>query len=120
MNMDNKIAAQMTDLTKKMLASMTSLQKINDRTVQDLAKQQLDAAEKFISTGTEQLKGIGNVKTVQEAVATQAEMASEIGKLILTNAQKSMEVLTRGQSELKNLMEENLKDLMNKAKAGTE
>lgn len=118
--MDKKITDQMSEMTQKMMDSITTLQKISDRTMQDLAKQQLEVAESFIKSGSEQMKSIGNVKTVQEAVSSQAEMASEIGKMILSNAQKSMAVLTRGQSELKNLIDQNVKDLMDKAKAGAE
>lgn len=116
--MDKKITDQLTELSHKMMETVTTLQKINDRTVQDLAKQQLEAAENFIKSGSEQIKNMGSIKTVQDAVTNQAEMASEVGKMILSNAQKSMEVLTRGQSELKNLIDQNIKDLMEKAKSG--
>lgn len=108
--MDKKIAEQLTELSQKMMDTVTTLQKINDRTVQDLAKQQLEAAEHFIKSGAEQMKHMGSIKTVQDAVTNQAELASEVGKMILSNAQKSMEVLTRGQSELKNLIDQNVKD----------
>ncbi|HIJ84893.1 MAG: Phasin 2 protein [Magnetococcales bacterium] len=116
--MDKKIADQLTELSQKMMDTVTTLQKINDRTVQDLAKQQLEAAESFIKSGSDQMKSMGNIKTVQDAVTNQAELASEVGKMILSNAQKSMEVLTRGQSELKNLIDQNIKELMEKAKGG--
>lgn len=115
--MDNKISEQISNATRKMVESMTTLQKINDRTMQDLAKQQMDAAEAFVDVGSKQLKGLGNVKTVQDAVTAQADITSEVGKMMIDRAKQTMEVLTRSQSELKTLMENNLNELMDQAKS---
>ncbi|MBF0212633.1 MAG: phasin family protein [Magnetococcales bacterium] len=117
---NNKVAERMTDLTKKMMDSISDLQRINDRTVQELTKQQLEAAEGFITAGAKQLKDLSSAKTIQEAVSTQADIATNLGKMMVDNAKRTMDVLTQGQNELKVLIEKNITKLVEEAKAGLE
>ncbi|MEO5347351.1 MAG: phasin family protein [Magnetococcus sp. YQC-9] len=117
---NNKVADRMTELTKRMMDSINDLQKINDRTVQELTKQQLEAAEGFITAGARQLKDLSSAKTIQEAVSTQADIASNLGKMMVDNAKRTMEVLTQSQNELKSLIDKNITKLVEEAKAGLE
>ncbi len=114
--MENKIAGQMAEMSQRMVETMTTLQKINERTVKELAQQQLQAAEGFVNTGAKQLKDMSSIKTVQEAMSTQAEIASDVGQMLVGNARATMDVLTRSQDELKDLMENNITELMKQAK----
>ena len=107
---------QMAEMSRKMMESITTMQKINDRTVQDLAKQQLEAAEGFISTGSRQMRELSGIGSLQDAVSAQAEIASELGTMMVDNAKRTMEVLSRGQNDLKVLIEKNVGDLMASSK----
>ena len=110
--MENKIAGQMAEMSQRMVDTMTSLQKINERTMKELAQQQLQAAEGFVDTGAKRLKDLSGVKTVQEAMSTQAEITTEVGKMMVNNARATMDVLARSQEELKSLMENNISEMM--------
>ena len=117
--MDKKIAEQVADVTRKMVASVTSLQKVNERTMKELAKQQVEAAEAFVSVGSRQLKGMSKLKTVQDVMDAQADVATEVGKMMIEQAKQTMELLTRSQEELKTLIEKDVEDLMEQAKPST-
>lgn len=116
--MDKKIAEQVADVTRKMVASITSLQQVNEKTMKELAKQQMDAAEAFVDLGSRQLKGMGNVKTVQDVMTAQASTAEEVGKMMVGNAKRTMDLLTRSQEEIKQLIEKDLSAFVEQAKSG--
>ena len=116
--MDKKVAEQVADVTRKMVNSIAGLQKINERTMKELAKQQVTAAESFVSVSSKQIKGMGNLKTVQDVVSAQADIVSEVGKMMVDNARQTMELLSRSQDELKGLIEQDLNDIVEQVKAG--
>jgi len=117
--MDKKIAEQVANMTRKMVTSATNLQKVNERTMKELAKQQMDAAEAFVNVGSKQLKDLSKFKTVQDVANAQANVATEVGKMMVDHAKQTMEVLTRSQEELKDLIEQDINELMEQAKSGT-
>ena len=114
--MDKKIAEQVADVTRKMMNSVAGLQKVNERTMKDLAKQQINAAEAFVTVGSKQLKGMSKLKTVQDVMDAQADVAEEVGKMMVDQAKKTMDLLTRSQDELKSLIEQDINELMEQAK----
>lgn len=119
LKMDKKIAEQVADVTRKMVASVTGLQKVNERTMKDLAKQQVEAAEAFVTVGSKQLKGLSKMKSVQDVMDAQADVAAEVGKMMVSQAKQTMEVLARSQEELKALIEQDIEELVERTKAGT-
>ncbi|MBF0401087.1 MAG: phasin family protein [Magnetococcales bacterium] len=116
--MDKKVAEQVAEATRKMVNSIAGLQKINERTMKDLAKQQVNAAESFVTVSSKQIKGLGNMKSVQDVVNAQADIMAEVGKMMVDNAKQTMELLTRSQDELKGLIEQDVNDLMEQVKSG--
>ena len=116
--MDKKVAEQVADVTRKMVNSIAGLQKINERTMKELAKQQVSAAESFVSVSSKQIKGMSNLKTMQDVVNAQADIVSEVGKMMVDNARQTMELLSRSQDELKGLIEQDLNDIVEQVKAG--
>ncbi|MBF0584222.1 MAG: phasin family protein [Magnetococcales bacterium] len=116
--MDKKVAEQVAEATRKMVNSIAGLQKINERTMKELAKQQVNAAESFVTVSSKQIKGLGNMKSVQDVVNAQADIMAEVGKMMVDNAKQTMELLTRSQDELKGLIEQDVNDLMEQVKSG--
>lgn len=116
--MDKKVAEQVADATRKMVSSISGLQKINERTMKELAKQQVNAAESFVSVSSKQIKGLGNMKSVQDVVNAQADIMADVGKMMVDNARQTMELLTRSQEELKELIEQDVSDLVEQVKSG--
>ncbi|MBF0447740.1 MAG: phasin family protein [Magnetococcales bacterium] len=107
--MDNKIAEQLTSLTKNMMESMKELQTINEKTMQNLTDQQFKTAQSFVKTSTEQLELLGKAKSVEQAVSEQVKITSTIGQMMLDNAQATMKVLTAGQKDLEELITKTVK-----------
>ncbi len=99
-----------------MIDSITELQKINDNTVRELAKQQLDAIEEFNTAGVRQLDELTAAKTPKELLATQTEIANEVAKDMKANTQRAIAVLAQGQKELKDFLEKNVQQFIEKTK----
>ena len=110
--MDTKMTEQMTEMTKNVLDSMLKLQAINDRTVQSLAKQQLEVAENYMTNGVKQLKIMSEAKDAQSAMSSQAELASELGNMMMNQAKQAMEVMNQSRTELNSLIEGNMAKFM--------
>ncbi|MBF0124425.1 MAG: phasin family protein [Magnetococcales bacterium] len=107
--MDNKkVAKQVNDMTKAVLDSMIRLQEINDRTVQQLAKRQLEAASDFMDSGVKQLRVLGSVQDLGDMVGKQADLAKELNDKMLTHAKQTMDLLMSTKVELNEIMEKNL------------
>ncbi|MEO5339320.1 MAG: phasin family protein [Magnetococcus sp. MYC-9] len=100
-----------------MLNSIAVFQKITARTMEDLAKQQAHAAESFVGVSSQQIKGMGNSASFQDVATAQSKMATELGKVVADSARQTMELLSRGQEELKELVEQNLSDMVAQAKS---
>lgn len=111
-----KITKRMTEMTRLMIDSITELQKINDNTVRELAKQQLEAIEEFNTSGSRQLDELSAAKSPKELLATQTEIASEVAKDMKANALRAMEVLVQGQKELKTFLDKNVQQFIEKTK----
>ncbi|MBF0460645.1 MAG: phasin family protein [Magnetococcales bacterium] len=116
--MDKKVAEQVADVTRKMVNSIAGLQKVNERTMKELAKQQVSAAESFVSVSSKQIKGLGGLKSVQDVVSAQADLVAEVGKLMVDSARQTMDLLSRSQEELKDLIEQDLNEIVEQVKAG--
>lgn len=116
--MDNKIAGSMLELSKNMLESVATLQKINARVVKDLTKYQIESVITFIQESSSKMFNMGGIRTPQDAVTKQTEMAYKIGQFILSNAKRNMGILIRGQSEIKDLFENNINELTERTNAG--
>lgn len=114
--MSTTLSDQMSAATKEVMDSMMKLQEINDRTVQSLAKQQLEVVESYMTTGVKQIKAISETKDAKDALSAQADMAAELGNMLLGKAKQTMEVLTESRKELTDLMENNMKKFMDMAK----
>ncbi|MBF0625554.1 MAG: phasin family protein [Magnetococcales bacterium] len=118
--MDKKIVEQVNEMTKTVLDSMIRLQEINDRTVQQLAQRQLDAAGDFMNSGVRQLKTIGEAKTLNEVVSRQADLAKELNDKMLEHSRQTMDLLMTSRNELNAMMESNLQAILNKTKEAVE
>lgn len=119
--MDNKkIADQVTDATRSVLENMMKLQEINDRTVQQLAQKQFEAAGDYMSTGVKRLKMMSEAKDMKEALSNQADLASELSEKMLSHAKQSLEVLNSSKAELNTVVEKSLSRFFEMAKTDKE
>ncbi|MBF0446194.1 MAG: phasin family protein [Magnetococcales bacterium] len=110
--MDKNIAENFSKFTETMMDSMKKLQTINEETMQSLTSQQFKTAQEFVKTTSEQMEKLGKSKTVEEAVTEQTKITSTVGQMMLDNAQATLEVLTKSQKELENLISTTVKENM--------
>ncbi|MBF0401142.1 MAG: phasin family protein [Magnetococcales bacterium] len=117
--MDKKVAEQVAHVTKKMMDSIVGMQSLNERIMKDIARQQVSAAESFVSVSSRQLKGLAKLKSVREAVNAQADIAADVGKIMAENAQQTLLLLARGQEEIRGLIYRELNEVWNMSGGGT-
>lgn len=115
--MDNNFADQMNKMGESMLNALTTLQKINDKTVQSLTQQQFDAAESYMSVGARQMKALSQANDPQDAFSTQVELTTELGKLMQDHTKRAVDILQQGKSELDALIEKNITEFSSLNKA---
>lgn len=111
--MEINVVEQVTDVTRKMVRSMAELQKINERTMRELAKQQLQAAESFVAVGSKQMKAMRDLKSGRDLLNAHGEVVAEVGKGMLEHAKVTMELLARSQEALKGLIYQELNTVWN-------
>ncbi|MBF0585053.1 MAG: phasin family protein [Magnetococcales bacterium] len=117
--MDKKVAEQVAHVTKKMMDSIVGMQSLNERIMKDIARQQVSAAESFVSVSSRQLKGLAKLKSVREAVNAQADIAADVGRIMAENAQQTLLLLARGQEEIRGLIYRELNEVWNMSGGGT-
>lgn len=111
------VVEQATDVTKKVVSSIAALQKINERTMNELAKQQLQAAESFVAVAAKQMKEMGDIKSGRDLVNAHAEVMAEVGKGMQEYARVTMALLAHSQEELKGLIYRELNTMWNMSRA---
>ncbi|MBF0611128.1 MAG: phasin family protein [Magnetococcales bacterium] len=97
---DAKIAEKVTEATRTVLENMMKLEEINDRTVHVLAQKQFAAAGDYMSSAVKRLRTLNEAKDMKDAMASQADLASELSEKMLNHAKTSLEVLNNSKSEL--------------------
>jgi hypothetical protein len=114
--MDGNFAKQIVDANSKMLNTLAGLQKINERIMKELAEQQFNNAETLVKTGSGQINGLANLKTVEDVAQAQANMVSQMGQLIVSNARQTLDLLTRSQAEVSTFIEKNVSEMVDQVK----
>lgn len=113
-------AEQISAMTGNMVLFAYDLQKINDYIIQELTKQQLDAAEAFMTVGSKQFKIMIDTVNISKVFLTQLDIAAHLNRMMMENTHRTMSILTRGQQELTELIEKNFTNLDNKVQANQE
>ncbi|MBF0446714.1 MAG: phasin family protein [Magnetococcales bacterium] len=115
--MSNNLVEQISGITNQMLSVANNLQKINNDTVQSLVSRQFSDMESFLSTSTRQFQELSQIKTPEEAVSAQLKIANEIGESMKARTQENIDVLTKSQAQLETLVQDEIKALIEQAKA---
>lgn len=110
-----KVTDTMVEMTRNVLENMMKLQEINDRTVQQLAQKQFEAAGDYMSTGVRRLKTLRDAKDLKDALATQAELATELRDKMISHSQKSLDVLNASKEEMNQVMQSSIATFFAKA-----
>ncbi|MBF0260603.1 MAG: hypothetical protein HQL97_02030 [Magnetococcales bacterium] len=107
---DNGFSEHVNGVAKNCMHSVCELQRINDRTIQNLISHQLESSGKFALVGARQMNDINNNSDMLGVSLSQAAMVTHLGKMMISNAKRSMSVLDQAQSDLKDLIEHKSKD----------
>ncbi|MEO5376723.1 MAG: phasin family protein [Magnetococcus sp. DMHC-6] len=110
--MENIIPEKMAEVTKNVLDSVLRMQEISDKTMQNLAKQQMAVAQSCMEAGVKQIRKASDARDVRDAVGSQADLTQELGELMINHARQTMELLTSGRDEIKTLVEKKMNDML--------
>ncbi|NGZ06132.1 MAG: phasin family protein [Magnetococcales bacterium] len=118
--MENKeIIEKMTEMSRFVIESIAEMRKINENIISQLAAQQIEAVEEFNSTTTRQLNELATVQSPMELLGTQTEIATEVAKDVKEHALRVIHILTESQNELREFVDKNIQQFVDKALAST-
>ncbi|MBF0160371.1 MAG: phasin family protein [Magnetococcales bacterium] len=101
------------NMTRTAVSSIIRLQEINDQTLQQLAKHQMEATSDFMDVGVKQLRTLGSLQNVDDMVTQQTDLAKELREKILRHTKQTVELLMSANSQLYEIMEHNLVATLN-------
>lgn len=93
-------------LNKNALLSAQKLANINTELLMKLAQQQMDMVGIYVEGGNQQVQALSKAKQIQEVLATQYELTSELNKKVVNNARVTMEILVEGKNQFTDWVEE--------------
>jgi phasin family protein len=98
--MANEMLKQWAELNKTTMQAMKELGEINTKVMTRLTEQQMEVVGLYMDGGTKQLEGLSEAKGVQDAVASQSKLFSEMNEKLVENARKTMDILADTKAEL--------------------
>jgi phasin family protein len=114
--MNNQIAENITEMTNKMIGTLTTLQNINTEAVKSLSSKQFSNVEGLISTSTKQLEELATVKSPQEVISAQTKIVGEVGETMLSQIKENIEILNDSRAKMEALVSQEVNELVEKAK----
>jgi hypothetical protein len=118
--MNETVAGQVVDITRKMVNLIAGFQSINGRAIKELANHRIAVTEAFVTISSKQIRRLGNSKSVQDMFNTQAEIVSDVGKIMIDNAWQMMALLDRTQDELNELIDQELNEIAKRVKRNSQ
>ncbi len=98
------------DTSKQTLANMKSLGEINYTLMNRLAQQQMEVFSICLESGVKQMQAMSEAKDINAFMNSEAELADEAGKKILSNVQGTLEVLDGTKAQWVDWAETSMKD----------
>jgi phasin family protein len=117
--MNNQIAENITEMTNKMIGTLTTLQNINTEAVKSLTNKQFSNVEGLISNSTKKLEELATVKSPEEVISAQSKIVSEVGETMLSQIKENIEILNDSRSKMEALVSQEVNEFVEKAKKFT-
>ncbi|MBF0193405.1 MAG: phasin family protein [Magnetococcales bacterium] len=114
--MNNQVAENFTEMTNKMIGTLTTLQNINTEAVKNLTSKQFSSMEGLISNSTKKLEELASVKSPEEVISAQTKMVGEVGETMLNQIKENIEILNDSRSKMEALVSQEVNEFVEKAK----
>jgi phasin family protein len=98
--MQNDIVQQWTELNKAAMDAIKELGEINTKAMTRLTQRQMDMMSLYMESGAKQMEAFGNAKGVQDVMAAQSKLFSELNEKLMDNARQTIEILADVKTEL--------------------
>ncbi len=107
--MQNDFVKSIETFNKAAIESAKRLGDINMRTLEKLARCQMEATSDYLETGVKQMKLMGESKDIQAAVKGQAQLTNEMNEKFVEHAKKAAEVFGEIKTELTDWAQDGMK-----------
>lgn len=98
--MQNDLIQQWTELNKTAIAAIKELGDINSEAMNRLAERQIEMMNLYMEGGSKQLEVASNAQNVQDVVAAQSRLFTELNEKLMDNARQTTEVLVEVKGKL--------------------
>jgi len=105
----SNVFENVTEAHKKAVDALMGFNKIAVRTQGLLANQQLAALEKVFDAGSRNLQLATESRDPKDLVASQTEVAVELGEKLVAVAQEALDIQTQARDEVATLVEDGFK-----------
>lgn len=111
-----EIIEKMAGISNLMIESLTEMKKIGENTMLELAKQHVNTIDGFSKVSTRQAAELATVKSPQELLNAQTEMATAMANDMKNHAVRVMAILSESQDQLRTFVEKNIQKFADSAK----
>jgi phasin family protein len=117
--MNNQVAQNITEMTNKMIGTLTTLQNINTEAVKSLTSKQFSNMEGLISNGTKKLEELASVKSPEEVISAQSKIVGEVGETMMSQIKENIEILNDSRAKMEALVTQEVNEFVEKSKQFT-
>lgn len=113
---NNEVMKQWANFNKTAMDAMKELGEINTQMMTRLTQRQMEMASLYMETGAKQLEALSEVKGMQDMMAVQTRLFTELSEKLVDNARQTMEVLAEGRTQLTNWSEKKIQNVTDSTK----
>ncbi len=117
--MNNQIAENITEMTNKMIGTLTTLQNINTEAVKSLTSKQFSNVEGLISNSTKKLEELASIKSPEDVISAQSKIMGEVGETMMNQIKENIEILNDSRTKMETLVTQEVNEFVEKAKKFT-
>ncbi len=114
----NNVLKNIKEANDQTLAVATDLSKLATRTQGLLLNKQMAAFALWLDAGARQIQSFSEIRDGRDLFKTQAEVAQDLGRKLVTSLTEVVEIQTQARDEMAKLVEGNLKQVQATVKPG--
>jgi len=108
---NNELIEKWTDLNKTAMEAIKELGEINTNAMSRLTQRQMDMMNVYMEGSAKQLEALNGSKNVQDIVASQSRLFTELNEKLMENARETLEVLVDTKEELSQWVEKGMEEV---------
>jgi len=115
--MQNELIQQWSELNKAAMQAIKELGEINTTAMTKLTQRQMDMVSIYMEGSAKQMEVLSQAKGVQDVVAIQARLFTELNERLMENARQTVQVLMDVKADLSGWVEKNMETAASKVSA---